>query len=70
MLHFGIYISDTVKRNKKKASYDQSTLMLAVQTVLDGKFSSYKAAEMFGIPRSTIYDWVVKTKHTMSSSFN
>ena len=40
-------------------------LMLAVQAVLDGKFSSYKAAEMFGIPRSTIYDWVVRAKQTV-----
>jgi transposase len=45
-------------------------LMLAVQAVLDGKFSSYKAAEMFGIPRSTIYDWVVRAKQTMCTRLN
>jgi len=72
ILDVNIYISDTFKstRFKKKGGYDQSTLMLAVQTVLDGKFSSYKAAEMFGIPRSTIYDWVVKAKQTMCTRLN
>ena len=51
----------------QKGGYAQNTLMIAVQMVLDGKLNSYKAAEMFGIPRSTIYHRVVKTRQVLKS---
>ncbi|CAG2225888.1 unnamed protein product [Mytilus edulis] len=53
--------SDVKSRiGKRKGGYDQTTLMAAVQVVLDKKMSSYKASDLFGIPRSTIYDRVVR----------
>lgn len=44
--------------------------MAAVQVVLDKKMSSYKASDLFGIPRSTIYDRVVRSRTSLSQSQN
>lgn len=42
--------------------------MAAVQVVLDKKMSSYKASDLFGIPRSTIYDRVVRSRISLSQN--
>lgn len=57
-------VSDVFQKveRRKRASYDIATLMNAVKDVVEGKMNSYRAADKYGIPRSTIRDWAKRAK--------
>lgn len=61
----GLYQS-IAKACKGRKDYDAATLIKAVQVVCNGEINSRKAAQLYGIPRSTIYNWVYKARYGQS----
>ena len=46
----------------RRRSYDLNNLMMAVQAVKSKTMSRSRACDYFGVPRTTVYDWIAREK--------